>query len=92
MKLEFMEFLGHFGPKTHTKEGQKSLFSKKLQNGLKSSKMVQNINIAQLYPDFNGIHPVLWPSQDFEKIEISGIFKAILGPKHTQKRVKNHHF
>ena len=47
------------GPKTHTKEGQKSLFSKNLQNGLKSSKMVQDIKIAQFNPDFNGICPVL---------------------------------
>ena len=44
---------------TKFRKGQNSLFSKNFQNGLKSSKMVPYIKIAQFNPNFNGICPVL---------------------------------
>ena len=59
-------------------------FRKNFQNGLKSSKMVWDIKIAQFNPNFNGICPVLWLSQYFENIVIYGIF----GPFWTQNTHK----
>ena len=68
-----------FVPQHHPDNGKwlkrvkKSLFSKNLQNGQKSSKMVWDIKIAHFDPGSDGICPVVWLWQNFEKITIYGI-------------------
>ena len=58
-KIAIHGILGHFGPKTHTKEGQKLAFSKKkIQNGLKSTNMVKDIKIAHFNPDSGAVWSV----------------------------------